>query len=507
MPPQSFAGLLRRGLLAFAVPLVPAAVVACDGGRSDPDPVYGAPRPTVPAPPREPTEPLDDPPPPPPPPPEGPGELLVPGLVSVLGATSDGFVAYFKGTVPAKSLEVYDTRKKVSQVLRPSTANSDYVTTSSGAVAFWTATRSPYGHGTLGFWSAVHGIVNVPLGRSLPYIFSASDDGARIAFMVGPISASTIGRIVNATPATAATAFEEVEPVVGTGCGPRLRHVGGRLFSSSCRFTDDVATTRGRDAAGKAVFTHTAVRPGVETSARGDLALTVKVGGGGTVVDMATAAERALPPDVTSAKLSPDGTFLLATTPAQALVRASTADPSVTETLLASGASEVLAIGPDGRHALVATAEVSRPGDFGPRRRYALALVSLTAPFTATPLVAATIATPRGFTASGKYVLYDVEVNASVSEVRARAVTGGTDITVGVNVSGLSPLPTTDAFVVDSYGVTPAGQSLRSSITKVDLDAPASPKVIASDVGAHAVVDRSVYFGAGEAGLRRLPIP
>ena len=270
-----------------------------------------------------------------------------------------------------------------------------------------------------------------------------------------------------------------------------------------------MATARGLDAAGRAVFTHADVRPGVEASARGEYALTVKVQGGGTLVDMATSTEKSLPSDVTSARLASDGTFLLATTRGESLVRASTSDTSRTDSIVASGVKEVLAIAPDGRHAIVATDSVSRHSGFEKRTSYALALVSLDAPFTTTTLVATPTASPRGFTESGKYVLYSDELAGGTNdELRARAVTGGQEIVVGPNVGRLSSLPGTNAFVVFSFGVRVSGQpSPPSTVTKIDLDAPAAPKLIASDVGAHVVVDKTVYVGVGLAGLRALPLP
>lgn len=502
----------RRSLLSVLVLVVPALVGGCDGGTSDDDSGGLSPRPTAstPSPPR--VEPPRTPaaPPPAPLPPQGPGELVVAGNVRVLAATSDGYVAYFKGETPAKSLEVYDTKKKTTQVLVPSTANSDYVTASRGTVAIWSATRAPFGHGTLRFWSSARGLVSVPgSGVSLPYVFSSNDEGSRVAFMTGPVSTSSIGRIVNATPELAATSPEEIEPAVATGCTIELRHVANRLFASSCGRVNDVASVRGLDSSGKLVFTHSDVRPGVDASSRGEYAVTVKTGGGGTLVDMATSVQTALASDVTSAKVSPDGAFLLTTTGTESLVRASTSDPSRGEVLLASGAAEVLAISPDGRNAVVATASVSKNTGFEKRTSYALTLVSLSAPFTTTVLVATPIARPQGFTESGKYLLYAVDTSGSTdTELRARAVAGGPDIPLGTNVGRFSPLAGTNAFVVYAYGARVPGQpSPPATITKIDLDSPATPKLLASDVAPPVVVDRTVYVGAGAAGLRALPIP
>jgi hypothetical protein len=501
----------RRSLLSVVVLVVPALVGGCDSGTSDDDSGVLSPRPTASTPPPRVEPPRPPVSPPPALPPQGPGELVVAGNVRVLAATTDGYVAYFKGEAPTKSLEVYDTKKKTTQVLVPSTVNSDYVTASRGTVAIWSATRAPFGHGTLRFWSPARGLVSVPgSGVSLPYVFSANDEGSRVAFMTGPVSTSSIGRIVNATPELAATSPEEIEPVVTAGCTIELRHVANRLFASSCGgVRNDVASARGLDTSGKLVFTHSDVRPGVDASSRGEYAVTVKTGGGGTLVDMATTVQTVLASDVTSAKVSPDGAFLLTTTATEALVRATTADPARGEVLLASGAAEVLAISPDGRNAVVATASASKNTGFEKRTSYALTLVSLSAPFTTTVLVATPIARPQGFTESGKYLLYAVETSGSTdTELRARAVAGGPDIPLGANVGRFSPLAGTNAFVVYAYGARVPGQpSSPATITKIDLDSPATPKLLASDVAPHVVVDRTVYVGAGAAGLRALPIP
>lgn len=501
----------RRSLLSVVVLVVPALLGGCDTGSSDDDSPVLSPRPTASAPPPprvDPPRPVE--PPPAPPLAQGPGELVVAGNVRVLAATSDGYVAYYKGQTPAKSLEVYDTKKKTTQVLVPSTANSDYVMASRNTVAIWSATRAPYGHGTLGFWSSARGLVSVPRsGGSLPYVLSTNDDGSRVAFMTGPISTSTLGRIVNGTPETAATNPDEIEPAVFTGCTIDLRHVGNRLFTSSCGRVNDLAVVRGLDASGKLVFTHTDVRPGVDASSRGEYAVTVKTVGGGTLVDMSTSVQTALASDVTSAKVSPDGAFLLTTNRDDSLLRAPTTDPSHGEVVLASGAAEVLAISPDGRNAVVATASVSKYSGFEKRTSYALTLVSLSAPFTTTVLVATPIARPQGFTESGKYLLYAVDTSGSTdTELRARAVAGGPEIPLGTNVGRFSPLAGTNAFVVHAYGARVPGQpSPLATITKIDLDSLGTSKILASDVAPHVVVDSTVYVGAGAAGLRALPIP
>ena len=110
---RSFArtSLARRALLLVAAPLVPALLAACDSGSSDDayDDVSPRPTATTPTPEPIPTSRPTPTPEPTKPPPEGPGALVVPGNVRLLGATSDGFVAYYKGVTPAKSLEVYDT--------------------------------------------------------------------------------------------------------------------------------------------------------------------------------------------------------------------------------------------------------------------------------------------------------------------------------------------------------------------------------------------------------------
>lgn len=432
----------------------------------------------------------------------------MPGNVLLIGAMSDGRIAYFRGEIPTRALEVYDTKTKVRRVLEPSTYYSDYVMTSRDTVALWAGTRAPFGHGGLSFWTGSSGRVDVPGGRSLPWIFSTSEDGARVAFVTGPSSDVTLGRIVHAARAEASSRVDEVEPAVANGCRIDVRYLGARLFASSCGVVEDAATARGYDAGGRLVFTHVGVRPGIQATPRGDLAVTVGIGGGGTLVDMTTATERALPSDVVSARLAPDGAFLLTTTRNEALVRASTSDLSRTETIVPSGVKEVLAVAPDGLHAIVATDSESSGRAFEKRTKYTLALVALDAPFTVTPLVTTPAAVPRGFTESGKYVLYGVEPSATNGEIRARAVAGGQEIVLGTNVRRVSPLAGTNAFVVHARGASVSGKPLPpATVTKIDLDTPGATKLIASDVDDHVVVARTVYVGAGLAGLRALPLP
>ena len=110
---------------------------------------------------------------------------------------------------------------------------------------------------------------------------------------------------------------------------------------------------------------------------------------------------------------------------------------------------------------------------------------------------------------SRKYLLYAVDTSGSTdTELRARAVAGGSDIPLGTNVGRLSPLAGTNAFVMHAYGARVPGQpSAPATITKIDLDSPATPRLLASDVAPHVVVERTVYVGAGTAGLRALTIP
>lgn len=434
--------------------------------------------------------------------PSGPGTLLVPGDVRVLAVTDNGYVAYFNGEVPTKSLEVYDVRTKTTKVLVPSTLNSDYVAASRNAIAHWSSTRGPFGHGTLRFWTANVGLVRVPGTSSLAGVFTASEDEARVAFVTGPLGAGSLGQIVHAPPSAAANAPVTIVPDFATGCRLDLRELGGRLFASTCGTLDGVATTRAIDRNGATLFGHERVKPGLHTSDTGDFAVSVRVGGGATLV--ATATGQSVPlADVVSAEVSHDGTFVVTTTAAGSLLRAPTTDPVRTETIATSGFSEVLQLSPDGAHAIVATASTTTGRGFESKTTYAMALVSLTAPFTVTPLLTTPTGMPRGFTASGKYVLYEDDSRTLYENTLvARDVAGGPAIAVGKGVARMYPVKGTNAFVTFAY--TSDGTTF---VKKVDLDAPTATTLLATDVAPPVLFEKVLYVGAGPAGLRAIAIP
>lgn len=434
--------------------------------------------------------------------PSGPGTLLVPGDVRVLAVTENGKVAYFKGEVPAKTLELYDTKTKTSQVLVPSTGNGDYVLASRNAVALWTGTRGPFGHGMLRFWTATSGLVNVPGSNSLYGIFAVNEDESRVVFANGPGNGTSLGRIVHASPTTAATVQIDLVPGFLTGCRIDFRESGGRLFVSTCATTERVATTRAIGPDGAPIFTHENVKPNIHTSDKGEYAVTVSVAGGATLVATATGRSTALA-DVVSAEVAHDGTFVLATTTSGSLLRAPTTDPVRTETIATSGFSEVLQLSPDGAHAIVATASTTTGRGFESKTTYAMALVSLTAPFTVTPLLTTPTGMPRGFTASGKYVLYEDDSRTLYENTLvARDVAGGPAIAVGKGVAHMYPVTGTNAFVVFEYASSSA-----TFVKKVDLDAPTATTLLATDVAPPVLFEKVLYVGAGPAGLRAIAIP
>lgn len=449
----------------------------------------------------------EDPPPPSPLPdaaaPVGPGTLLFPGQVEVVGATEDGIVAYFIAENGSRRFEVYDTKAKARTVLAPRAANSDRAAVSGKVVAHWGSTRAPFGHGSLTLWTQATGPQVVPGGDSLAGALAVSEDSTRAAISFGPYSSGSITNVA-IVKIGAAEPPSIVAPDVGVGCFIRFAFAGMRLFTSTCRNGIATATVRGFDALGQPVFVRENQLPEITMSAKGEYAATISATGELGLVDLAAGTTTSVSTEAHSALLSPDATSLFFTTQAKALRRAATTNPQTTAEVRPSGVRDVLAVAPDQSAVMVSSDAVVTGTGINLKVAYAMDLVSLTPPHATTTLLATPTGAPWGFSPSGKHALYFTDIASSRLDAKLRAapVAGGAEVVLGSNGAFTTRIAGSSELLVSEYTA-----SFRRNLTLVDVEKGTAPKRIATEVGIPAVVGRTVYVGFESVGLHAIALP
>lgn len=447
---------------------------------------------------------------PPPPPlpdasatPVGPGTLVFPGQVELVGATEDGVLAYFIRESGSQRFEVYDTKSKVRTVLVPSAANSDRARVAGKVVAHWGSTRAPYSHGTLTLWTQATGPQVVPGGNSIGGVLAVNEDSSRAAISFGPYSNGSItnGAIVKIGSAEPPTI---VAPDVGVGCFISFRFAGMRLFTSTCRSGVATATVRGFDPLGQPAFVREDQVPDFTTSAKGEYAASVAANGELSLVDVVAGTATIVSTEAQSALLSPDATSLFFTTQAKALRRASTTNPQSSVEIRPNGVRDVLALAPDQSSVMVSSDAVVKGTGINLKVNYAMDLVSLAPPHTTTTLLATPTGLPGGFSTSGKHALYFTDLGNSTFDTKLRAtpVAGGAEVVLGSNGASATRVAGSSELLVAEYTA-----AFQRNLTLVDLDKGTAPKRIATDVGVPAVVGRTVYVAFADVGLYAIALP
>ncbi len=487
------------GVLATCAALTPF-VSACS---EDPSSVSSTPRP----PPTDrdggPSFPPDPPPLPDAATPIGPGTLVFPGQVEVVGATEDGVLAYFIRENGSQRFEVYDTQSKVRTVLAPFAANSDRAVVAGKVVAHWGSTRAPFAHGSLTLWTQATGSQVVPGRDSIGGVLAVNEDSTRAAISFGPYSSGSITNVAivklgSAEPPTI------VAPDVGVGCFVSFRFAGMRLFTSTCRNTVATATVRGFDPLGQPAFVREGQMPTFTTSAKGEYAATVSATGELSLVDVAVGTTTRVSTEAQSALLSPDATSLFFTTQAKALRRASTTSPQTTAEIRPSGVRDILALAPDQSAVMVSSDAVVTGTGINLKVNYAMDLVSLTPPYATTTLLATPTGAPWGFSPSSKHAIYVTDIGKSALDPKLRAtpVAGGAEIVLGSNGAFATRVAGSSELIVSEYTA-----SFQHDLTLVDLEKGAAPKRIATEVGFPVVVGRTVYVGFESVGLHAIALP
>jgi hypothetical protein len=169
-----------------------------------------------------------------------PGTLLAPGRAFLIGATDDGYLAYFRPASSAPSMVdlcVLDTRTAKTERLAVM-SELDAALVRGKAILGWSDRGEPLGFGTMNVWTAATGLATAPsTGRgSWPGVFATNADATRIAFTNAvPASTSCCTNITVSLPTFAAAAVVVPEVSLGTSdapCVPSMRFAGTRLYFS-----------------------------------------------------------------------------------------------------------------------------------------------------------------------------------------------------------------------------------------------------------------------------------
>lgn len=503
---------LRLPLLTSGLALLSllACVSACsddapliddDGLASQPPPaVTNQPRPPPPEPAREeetgaPSRPVA-------------GTLLVNGKVKVVGVTDDGWLAYFV-TAPGStfaSFEVFDTKTKKRVSLGSAGSANDTAIVRGKAVALWTNLRAPYGWGGLTVWTEASGVTTAKSASSLPGLFATNTDATRLAFSFGrPPAPPGIMELATSAP-TSIGSPQIVATNVGIGdkttsCIPQIGFHGAYLFTSSCEGAATSGTVRMIDASGAVTTVRSAARPAWSANATGARILVTSAAGDAELHTMPSNAVAPVAANVASAVLSPDGATVVYATTTAALHRAPIDNPTQPKTLLASGAREVLNVSPDGAYAIVASLPADPPSSSTHRTDlHLVALDSPTASAATTALLTTATGMAYGFTRSGSHVLYITDLTGigfDDMQVRARPVTGGTEIILGREVRGLvQPAGSTKILFSERTA------NYRLDVKVVDLEKGVAPKVLIDDVESALMVSARAESPSASAPLR-----
>lgn len=441
------------------------------------------------------------------------GTLLVSGKVKIVGVTDDGWLAYFV-TAPGAtfaSFEVFDPKTKKRVSLGPAGSANDTAVVRGKAVALWTNLRAPYGWGGLTVWTEASGVTTAKSASSLPGLFATNADATRFAFSFGrPPAPPGIMQLATSAP-TAIGAPEIVATNVGIGdkttsCIPQIGFHGTNLFMSSCEGAETSGTVRMIDAAGAVTTVRTGARPTWSADASGSRILVTTAAGEVELHDMPNNDVVPVASDVSSAVLVPGDTTVLYTTAGSALHRAPVATPSAAQTLLASGAREILSVSPDGAHAVVASLPPD-PSSTSTHRTdlHLVALGASAAPAPTTALLTTATGMAYGFTRSGAHVLYITDLTGigfDDMQVRARPVSGGAEVILGKEIRGLvQPVGSTKILYSERTA------NYRLDVKVVDLENGVAPKLLIDDVESAAAYGDTAYVGVGSQGLYAIPMP
>lgn len=430
------------------------------------------------------------------------GTSLKTGNVVLLGVTSDATPhAVYIVVGATNSLEAAPLAGGAPVVISATFATTDRVAVRGGAVAYWTGVTNSIG--TLNVWTKANGAKTAISTTSRTGFFSASKDGARIAFSVGASATSTdLAVTTSATPAATAVltgnAAINLAAAVGAGgnpasCAPQIGFAGQVLFAAYCTGTAanatagrlytvpaasttptrlDAAANAGNsvipywsaDDAGTKVFT---INSNAASAGR---VIVVATGQPGATLDNNT-EDGFMLPDASAVIYKTNTTFTKAT---------AVATPVKTQ-LLANGVTinGLLDVARDNAHIMFNSLAPAGANELVDIRT----IDTTTATQTPVDVVATAITSPFGFNAAGTHALYFGDISGAGAKLKAKPITaGGAEVVLSSDAVGLDTPPTGKGALLFT-NPKKVGQITTLSLSWLaDATKTGTPSAIATDV-------------------------
>lgn len=440
------------------------------------------------------------------------GTQLVNQAVVLWGVTDDGMAVY--SPLPATqgaptSLEAIPLAGGGKTTLAATLADTDSVSVSGGAVAWWTSISG--GLGTINVWTKGNGAKAGVSTVSIPGVFGASSDGSRVAFSVG----GTIDNTDPANPTPTATNLAVTDSANPTGtaiklgattlsvnlasqtCFPDIGFAGNVFLAGFCPAGSDTGQHLYAVGAADTAATRldgtgatTSLKPmadgtfwsadatGSKVFAIVGSAATGRIfnGSGGTLASIGTGIVEGL--------MQSDGSAVVYRN-ATTLGRATAVAPPVSTTLLAGGTTPkgIQALSKDGNKLLFNTMD---PPANGAPLVDIRAIDTTTAAQTPVDIVATGTGYPLGFTGDSAHVLYYTDVSNSGVTLKTKTPAGTGETTLATNIVAARPARAGSGVLIR----TNKQQDAATGLTTYDLQSVdaagggGTPKTIASGVPA-----------------------
>jgi hypothetical protein len=388
------------------------------------------------------------------------GTSLVNEPVILWGVTDDGMVVY--QPLPATqgaptSLEAIPLVGGAKTTIAASVADTDVISVSGGAVAWWTSVTG--GLGTFNVWTKANGAKTAVATTSLPDFFAASPDGARIAFSVSgavdltdpnnPAPTSTNLSVTSSSSPTATAlklgATTMTVDLASQTCAPDTAFAGSVFLSGHCSAgsatphlyavgpTDTAAT---RLDGTTSTTTVKAMADGTYWSADTTGAKVFAIVGTtrtGRIFDSTGSTLASLDTATAEGNMLGNGSAVVYRT--TTLMRGTAVASPVKTTLLAAATTPkgILSISADDNRILFNT--LDPPASGAPLIDVRL-IDTTSAAQAPTDIVATGTAYPLGFTADSAHVLYYTDITATGITLKTRTPAGGAETTLATGIAG-----------------------------------------------------------------------
>jgi hypothetical protein len=430
---------------------------------------------------------------------------LAKGFVTISGIAGDQVIyqAVDTGGVTLNAVPIAGgAPTKISDMVQ-----GDRAVVSGGAVGLWRTVTN--GIGTFSVWTKTAGLKEGP-GTSLVGLFTATDDGSRIAFSVSATSTSSRIAVLDPATVTAATTYNGGDNGainIASTCLPRLRFAGKTFVGAYCTSisavrarlvvmadgatTFDSVVSNSTNASGIQPYfqlskDNTKVMvlglPDTEAGVTADEQL--------RIVTLPAGATQVVDTDVYDGVLNADGSAVIYQTGTGALKRASTgATPSPVEILPAGTVKSVEEYSSDRARVLFDSTEPD--ADTG-----AVDLKTATTAAAVSPADVATAAQSIGFNGAETHFVF-VKESATGATLLGKPVAGGADKDLFTDPEIVLVQPTAAGVIVghDSKETTLGSQKIPVfSLTTVDM--AATKKLVATDIpeGEWAFKDKTLVY-------------